>query len=296
MKITGQTSIYGIIGCPVKHSLSPVFQSYFAKKYGMSAVYVPFHVEERNLQTAITGLGALGVQGVNITVPYKEKVLPFTECDGDVVQIGAANTLHQNVLGDWQASNTDWKGVAAVLQGAGLPLQNESLLLFGAGGTSRAVLHAVSSLGFKSVGICNRSPERVSVLLEHVAQYYPQLDCFQVAWNQQAVSAASKDSHFIVNTTSIGLVEACQFPFELGGSGWAMDAVYKPAGETPFTLAASQGGRLAIDGLAMLIAQGASSFNIWHPSVEPDKLDALMWMEHQLGRKSVILPGWEGFK
>jgi len=295
VKITGQTSTYGIIGCPVKHSLSPVFQAYFAKKHGISAVYVPFHVEERNLQAAITGLGALGVQGVNITVPYKEKVLQFAECNRDVVQIGAANTLHQNSSGDWQASNTDWQGVAAVLKGTGMPLEGESLLLFGAGGTSRAVLHAVSMLGLKKIGICNRSPERVNVLLEHVAQYYPKLDCFQVAWNQQAVSAACKDSHFMINTTSIGLMEACSFPFKLDGSGWAMDAVYKPAGETPFTLAASQGGRLAVDGLAMLIAQGASSFNIWHPSVEPDKLDALMWMEHQLGRKSVALPGWGGF-
>ncbi|MDQ6954093.1 MAG: shikimate dehydrogenase [Mariprofundaceae bacterium] len=291
--ITGETKVYGIIGCPVRHSLSPVFQAYFARKHGLDVVYTPYHVEEGQLKQAVRGLASLGVLGVNVTVPYKEAMLPYVHADDDVQCIGAANTLKWDGS-VWLASNTDWQGINTVFAGTGLILKGEHLLLFGAGGTARAVLHAASKHGLSRVAICNRSPERVKLLIEHAQRYYPGMHCYALAWQQAAVTAACHTSSMVLNTTSIGLSAADVFPFQIYGQGWLLDAVYKPSGETAFLHAAALSDRSMTDGLAMLVAQGAKSFRDWHPECRPDTLDALAWMEAQLERQPIVFPGWEG--
>ena len=291
MKITGKTNIYGIIGCPIKHSLSPVFQAYFAQQHDLDVVYVPYHVEAEGVRVALEGLAASGVQGLNVTVPHKESVLPYVHADEDVKCIGAANTLIQK-SNIWHASNTDWQGVAKVLQGTGLPLQGSSILLFGAGGTARAVLHAAHAQGIAHMMICNRSSERVDTLIAHAKKYYSDMSCTSVEWNQKSVASACGEASVVINTTSIGLSDDDVFPFDVSGEGWAMDAVYKPSGQTAFGKAVTK--RQFVDGLPMLIAQGAKSFVIWHPDSKPDILNTLTWMEHKLMRESTKLPSWEG--
>jgi len=293
VEITGKTKIYGIIGCPIQHSLSPVFQAYFARQYCLDVAYIPYQVEENNLKNALDGLLALGVQGMNVTVPYKEAVLPYAQADEDVQCIGAANTL-KLVAGSWQASNTDWQGVASVFAGTGLSLKGEHVLLFGAGGTARAVLHAAYKQGVASVAICNRSPERVTRLIEHANHHYPNMECYAVDWKQDEVTSMCHKSPMVMNTTSIGLSDSDVFPFQISGQGWLMDAVYKPSGKTAFVHAAALSERCVTDGLPMLVAQGAKSFANWHPQQTPDILDALAWMETKLKRWTTVFPGWEG--
>jgi len=292
MTLTGKTQIYGIIGNPVTHSLSPVFQAYFAEKHAIDAVYVPFSVNPKGLGVVLDGLRGASVQGLNVTVPFKESVLPYMCMDDDVRCMGAANTL--KIKDDkWYAHNTDWQGVYAVMQGSGLNVQDQNLLLFGAGGTARAVLHAAAALGFARVWICNRSDERREALVEHSMKTYPQMVCEGITWHQDAIDKVSHDACFMVNTTTIGLSGHQDFPFQLRGDGWAMDAVYRPDGETAFVRAAGLAGRTAMDGLPMLLAQGATSFEIWHPEQQLSRLDVLHWMVERLNRKPLRLPGWE---
>ncbi len=278
------------MGCPIKHSLSPVFQAYFARQHDLDLVYVPYHVETEGIKIALEGLAASGVQGLNVTVPYKESVLSYVHADEDVKCIGAANTLIQK-SNIWYASNTDWQGVVKVLQGTSSPLQGSSLLLFGAGGTARAVLHAAHAQGIANIIICNRSSERVGTLIAHAKKYYSDISCIKVGWDQTSVASACSEASVVINTTSIGLSDDDIFPFDVSGDGWAMDAVYKPSGQTAFGKAVKK--RQFVDGLPMLIAQGAASFSIWHPESNPDILSTLAWMENKLMRKSTRLPGWE---
>lgn len=282
MAITGTTSVYGIIGHPVAHSLSPLFQGEFFREFSIDGVYVPFPVEPERLTQALEGLAAVGVAGFNVTVPHKEAVYAQLSGDADAEAIGAVNTVRRQGEG-WEATNTDWLGFAGVLAGLGVDTAASEALVFGAGGTARAAVHALAKAGAPAVHLCNRSRQRLEALLAHAQDRYPGTRFSAVAWEQGAVTAASSASRVMVNTTSIGLGEASgPFPFRLTGEGVAVDAVYARDGATPFVAAAS--GRLAVDGLPMLVAQGAESFAYWFPDHTPDRMSALRWLEGRLKR------------
>lgn len=258
----------------------------------MNAVYVPFSVQESDLESALQGLWALNVQGFNVTVPHKESVIPYVEPDDCARVIGAVNTVMRSESG-WQATNTDWIGFSAALEGVEADLQGANVLMFGAGGTAKAVVYALSRLAIAKLYICNRSRDRAEMLAAHTRENYPQIDCELVDWREQDVEDVSLKSSVLINTTSIGLKEGAVFPFALHGQGVAVDAVYRPDGETAFCKAAKASGRVSIDGLPMLIAQGSASFSNWHGSEGLNRLEALRWTETEIGRSRTHLPGWE---
>ncbi len=291
MKIDGTTKTYGIIGWPVKHSLSPVFQTTFLQQNNINAAYLPFAVAPDLLVDAMSGLWALGIEGFNVTVPHKESVFQMVSSDEDALLIGAVNTVKRSEAG-WIATNTDWLGFLAVVEGLGFATAGQSALLFGAGGTARAVLHALARMELDTIYICNRNPERLAAFLSFAQSSYPQVSCQAVDWQQKTVTEACQRSALLVNTTSIGLQDGMDFPFDLSaGHGVAIDAVYKPDGQTAFVRAASA-TRGVVDGLPMLIAQGAEAFAWWHGSKRPDCSLALNQIEQQLGREPLTLPGW----
>lgn len=283
VEVTGKTRVFGIIGDPVSHSLSPLFQNRFALQHDIDAVYVPLRVVEGQVETALAGLWAADVQGFNVTVPHKETVAGLVKLDEAAQLIGAVNTVRRAADG-WQGGNTDWQGVRDALHGLGARLEGMQVLLIGAGGTARAVLHALAQGGVRQVHICNRSPQRLHDLLQHAADTYPDMQACSLDWQRDAIEAMALNCPLLINTTSIGLGEAGDgFPFAIGGEGVALDAVYAPDGRTPFVLAAQRGGRRVIDGLPMLLAQGAASFDWWH-GVRPDVASVMTWLEERLGR------------
>jgi len=291
MKIDGTTKTYGIIGWPVKHSLSPVFQSDFLQQSSINAVYLPFAVAPDLLEAAMDGLWALGVEGFNVTVPHKESVFQMVSADEAARLIGAVNTV-KRVESGWVATNTDWLGFSAVVDGLGLETAGRSALLFGAGGTAKAVLHALAQMQLECIYICNRNPDRLAGFISAAQVAYPELKCRAVSWQQDDVTAACRASELLINTTSIGLQDGQGFPFEISAaSGVAIDAVYKPDGRTAFTLAASAHCKV-VDGLPMLIAQGAEAFAWWHDCSRPDCSMALAQVEQLLGREALQMPGW----
>ena len=144
--ISGATRVYGIIGHPVAHSLSPLFQAEFFRQFSIDGVYVPFPVEPARLEAALDGLAAVGVVGFNVTVPHKEAVYALLGGDADAEAIGAVNTVRRDDAG-WAATNTDWLGFAGVLEGLGVDAGKGAALVFGAGGTARAAVHALAKAG-----------------------------------------------------------------------------------------------------------------------------------------------------
>ncbi len=296
MQINGATTTYGIIGWPVEHSLSPVFQARFIQSNHLNAVYIPFAVTPELLKQAMQGLSVLGVEGFNVTVPHKESVFGMVEADADAKKIGAVNTVRRSTAG-WQATNTDWRGFKAVVEGLDVDVLGKKALLFGAGGTARAVLHALAELKLDKVLICNRNPDRLAAFISLAQESYPDLNVQSLLWQQDDVSAACQEASLVINTTSIGLKADQIFPFVLScngmsGDGIGIDAVYRPDGNTAFVKAAVSAGRTAVDGLPMLIAQGALAFAWWHDCEVPDFTQALHQMQLDLGRDIAVLPGW----
>jgi len=257
----------------------------------MDAVYVPFCIKRSDVAGALEGLWAAGIEGFNVTVPHKEVALHMVEADAGAKCIGAVNTVRRTAAG-WQGTNTDWQGFRDVLRGMEMDVSEAEVLLFGAGGTARAVLHALAQEKVAKVSVCNRGKDRLHAFIGHASETYPKLAVEAVAWNQQDVGEACERAVLMVNTTSIGLKDKAEyFPFQLTGNGVALDAVYAQDGNTAFVCAAKQSGYKSIDGLPMLLAQGVTSFYYWH-QIEPARTSALRWLEARLGREPTDLPGW----
>ncbi len=272
MMVNGKTSLYGIIGNPVVHSLSPVMHNTAFAALSLNGIYVPMQV--RNVADGLRGLAALGFTGVSVTVPHKETVMEYLdEIDPVARRIGAVNTLLFRSHPDSGAVvsrgfNTDWLGSNLALAEQ-MKLEGSRILILGAGGAAKAVGFGLVEAGAEVV-ICNRSEERG----QELARW---LDCRFCTIDQLAGIQADG----LVNTTSVGMEpHADGIPIDpdlLSGFSVVMDIVYAPLATTLLKKAAAAGCR-TIDGLAMLLYQGAVQFKIWTGKQPPQDVmrDALL--------------------
>jgi len=256
MEINGKTELYGVIGNPVKHSLSPVFQNVGFEELKINAVYLPFEVE--NFEETVKGLLLLkNLKGFNITVPYKESILQFGDyLSEEVKEIGSANTLKKGEKGV-ELYNTDWIGFLKALEELVNP-KGKRVLVLGAGGTAKAVIYALKRVKAE-VYIWNRTEAKAKMLAEKFGT--------QILKNLDSVG----DFDVIVNTTSVGLKEDDPplFDYErIKPKQVVFDVIYR---ETPLVKIARKKGAKAANGLKMLLYQGVESFKIWtgeEPPVE----------------------------
>ncbi len=262
MKITGKTSVYGIFGFPVKHSLSPLMQTAAFQHCGIDAVYVPFEVSPEKLEDGIKGVKALNVKGINVTVPHKEKVCELVDyLSEDAEFLGAANTI-KNENGVLTGYNTDAEGFLRSLLEEGINIEGKKVLMFGAGGAARAVGYALLKGGAKVVHLVNRNFQRAKEVGELLSKrgkvlVYP--------LKENIVESLVEDVEIIVNTTSVGMKESDPRLFEysvIRKETVVVDIIYNPP-ITPLLKAAKEKGCKIVNGLGMLVHQGAIAFEIW---------------------------------
>lgn len=258
--ITGRTRVVGIIGDPVAHSRSPAMHNAAFAALGLDWVYVPFPVAGANVTAAVAAVRALGLAGVNVTVPHKEAVIPHLDALTPLARrIGAVNTIVNRggrLLGD----NTDVHGFAATVRQQRLRLRGCHVLIIGAGGAARAVLFALADAGVGRVTIANRTAARASAL----AQRMRGLRRDTVSLAALADDGLLGDVAVVVNTTSLGL-HATTFP-PLAAAATRRGCVFIDllyGGDTPFLHRARAAGRRTCDGAEMLLHQGARAFTIW---------------------------------
>ncbi|MGC8667588.1 MAG: shikimate dehydrogenase [Chthonomonadales bacterium] len=264
--ITGATKVLGVFGYPVAHSLSPAMHNAAIAALGLHYVYIPFSVPPAELGAAIRSIRALGIVGVNLTIPHKERALAFLdEVAPDALEVGAVNTLCQ--AGERLVGyNTDGAGFLAPLRARGISVKGMRVLVVGAGGAARSVVYALVHEGAHVI-VTNRNPERAAALVESVncslragAEWLP-LD----ASEELARRASAADMW--VNTTPVGMHphEDAEPPVpveRLRGRMVVYDLIYNPL-ETRLLSAAKRVGAVAINGVAMLVGQGAASFRLW---------------------------------
>ena len=265
--VQGTTQIYGVIGDPISHSLSPSLHNPAFAALGIDAVYVTFRVSPSSLEDALRGLLALNVQGINVTVPHKSEVFQYVDEVTDTARrIGAVNTL-RNDSGHWIGENTDATGFIRSLEPLGLSLPGSSVGMLGAGGAAKGVAVGLLEAGVSRLFITNRSYDRATVLAE----------LLKASFGQQSVSAVSleelekKELNLLVNTTTVGS-DGHSSPAKLNRFdklGAVTDIIYRPS-RTPLLLEAEKLGLPNLNGGGMLLYQGISAFSFWTRRTAPE--------------------------
>lgn len=271
MKINGKTKVLGILGSPVEHSLSPAMHNASIQALGLDYAYVPFHVEEEDLGTAVNGLRALGVKGFNVTIPHKTAVMPFLDKISPEAELsGAVNTVssEKNSLVGY---NTDGTGLLKSLrEDLEFDPAGASVLLLGAGGAARGALAALCTAGISRVIIANRTGRRGLELMEHFIGKFSSISFGISSIEPMELETNLKSVDLLLNTTSVGMNGSAFTGINLAAmsSGSAVyDMVYSPP-ETPLLAEAAKIGITRANGLGMLAAQGEAAFSIW-TGIEP---------------------------
>ncbi len=261
-KIDRRTSVYGVIGDPVAHSLSPQMQNAGFAARRMNAVYVPFLVRRgaRGLRDFLGAIGPLGVKGFSVTIPHKEAILEFLDdCDPLAAEIGAVNTVVVRGGGKLFGYNTDYVGVLRALERR-IPLAGSCVLILGAGGAARATAFALAQAG-ANVRICARRPERAKALARAVGGE---------AIERRRLRGEYFDA--IVNATPVGMhPDTKASPLEANELNCRLvfDSIYRPR-KTKLLEMAERRGIETVSGVEMFVAQGSAQWEIWTGERAPE--------------------------
>ncbi len=266
--ITGKTKLLGVIGHPVEHSLSPVMHNAALAKLGLDYVYLPFPISPENLATAIAGFASIGIVGFSITIPHKQTILPLLSTISPIAQvIGAVNTVTRQ--GDtWVGTNTDVEGFIAPLQTTyHQDWSQKKAVILGNGGAARAVVAGCIQLGLAEIHVVGRNCQKLQAFRQSW-QNSPFADQFQIhEWTE--LPNLLHQANLLVNTTPIGMYPhindsplSSQEISYLPQEAIVYDLIYIPKPSKFLHLAETQGA-IIIDGLEMLVQQGAAALKIW---------------------------------
>jgi shikimate dehydrogenase len=257
----------GVIGWPVAHSKSPRIHRFWLEKLGIDGDYGRFPVHPDMLSTAVRALPALGLRGINVTVPHKLAVMGHLDrLSPAAIAVGAVNTVVVEADGTLFGTNTDVDGIVEPLRTAGL--QGRKVVIAGTGGAARAALAAMQALETGEITLLARDFAKAEALLAAMNIPNARVLPFEKA-------ALAGDSALFFNATTLGMTGQPPLPLDLAGFLPAMtvfDAVYAPL-ETPLLAAAKGLGMPVIDGLAMLVGQAATAFALFYGAVAPRQHD-----------------------
>ncbi len=267
--IGGKTTVCGVIGCPIEHTISPLMHNFYAGRLGLDLAYLPFLVQPDQVGAAVSGAFALNIQGLNVTVPHKQGVMPhLTGIDEAASVIGAVNTLVRTADG-YKGYNTDAAGLKRAMQEEQISITGQTCILLGAGGAAKAALYMLAKEGAGKIYLLNRSVEKAGQLARHISQTlgYTSVEVGPIdAWQ-----GIQEEKCLAIQTTSVGmyphpddiLIEDPAFYDKLHT---AVDIIYTPM-ETGFMKRAEAAGAKTMNGLTMLMYQGIAAFELWNPGV-----------------------------
>lgn len=271
-ELNGETRVVGVIGWPVRHSLSPAMQNAAIAQLGLNWIYVPFEVSPTRLPEAIEGMRALGIVGLNVTVPHKEGVADLVDELGETARaLGAANTV-RNQDGRLIGYNTDGDGFLRSLREADETIAGKRVVLLGAGGSARSVAYAVARNGCASLAVVNRTVARAQELAARIGELTgAAIEAVDLASGRS--QECVRDAQVIIDSTPQGMHPNCDVepvvPAEWLSEGQLVcDLVYIPR-DTCLLQAARRRGARTLDGTGMLVHQGAIALELWTGAAAP---------------------------
>jgi len=264
MKARRLPSLVGIFGYPIAHTRSPAMHNAAFRALKLNWYYLPFAVTPDGLADAVRAIRVLGLAGVNLTIPHKERVLPYLDgVSAEARLIGAVNTVvnrGERLIGH----NTDGRGFLQALRAEwNESLRGQGVCLLGAGGAARAVAVALVRAGISRLFIANRGLERARAMSRLV--HGRSVKVGAIPLSDGAVRHAAEECRYLVNSTAIGLHPSdprLVSPEVVGCFPYVCDLIYQPA-VTPLLRDAKSAGCHTMNGLGMLVYQGALSFELW---------------------------------
>lgn len=261
---SGTTGVLGVFGHPIAHSLSPSMHNAAIEALGLDYVYVPFDVAPENLRQALEGVRALGIAGVNVTIPHKSAVIPYLdEVEEDAREIGSVNTI-SNMGGRLVGASTDGPGFLRSLAETGFAPRGSRVVVLGAGGAGRAVTFALAKTGAHVV-VLDEAQGKAEQLAVEVARVAGE-DCARAEPVLARLAEHLRDAELLVNCTPVGMHprdDRMPVPAELLRPDLLVyDLIYNPI-KTKLLTAAAAVGACTMNGVKMLVYQGAVSFRIW---------------------------------
>ena len=271
--ITSKTSFIALIGDPVSHSLSPIMQNAALQYLGLDLIHIAIPCKDEDLELVINSLKKINCKGLNITIPYKEKVFNLcSEISPIASKLKAINTLKLNSKQEWSGTNTDVEGFIYPLKK--LNLTKKQSIVLGSGGAARSVIQGLIDLNLSKISVVSRNKSSLDELIKN---FENQIELHGFSNNDNQVQNLIEEADLIVNTTPVGMKtakhEINQFPY--GESFWrslnsktiVYDLIYNPS-PTQLLKFSAKKGCMTIDGLQMLVAQGLKSLSFWTNGLE----------------------------
>ena len=280
MEINGKTKLMGLIGNPVEHTMSPVIHNTIAEHMNENMAYLPFPVKE-DLEVAVKGAYALGVQGINVTVPYKSDVMSsLIDVDRQAAIIGAVNTLVK-ADGGYKGFNTDLPGLYRAMKSDGIELTDAKVVILGAGGAARSAAFLCAFHAAKELYILNRTVEKAELVAEEVKEKtgFDKV----VAMALTDYDKLSGDGYLCIQATKVGLYPnvddtPVKEPAFYEKIAVLYDLIYTPW-ETMCMRLARESGAKAYNGLKMLLYQAVAAYEMWNNTSVSEEIAAYAYEE-----------------
>jgi shikimate dehydrogenase len=269
----GTTRVVGVIGWPVRHSLSPPMQNAALAALGLNWVYVPFAVAPEHVPAALAAVRALDLVGLNVTIPHKTAVVrEMDDLDDAARDLDAVNTVvHRG--GRLTGYNTDGEGFLRSLREMGEEVAGRPVCLIGAGGSARAVALAVCRAGAASLTVVNRTLAKALALVEALGGLVPGADLQAVALEAPQAGAVVAAAELVIDSTAVGMYPQHEVP-PVVPEAWlragqvVCDLTYNPR-DTVLLQAARRRQARTLDGTGMLVHQGALALELWTGQCPP---------------------------
>ena len=266
--ITSKTNFLALIGNPVHHSLSPIMHNAAIKYLGLDLIYFAIPCHEKDFEIIIKSLSKINCKGINITIPFKEKVINYCSKISPLAEkIKAVNTLKPNGKGEWHGINTDVEGLTYPLKNLNL-LKKQGIIL-GSGGAARSAVQGLINLKMSEIIVISRNQTSLKNLLSDFKNYHI---IKGISFKNPHILDVINSADLIINTTPVGMINNTNIKDELpfGDKFWTSlnsktviyDLIYNPQ-ETSLLNFSRKKGCQTINGMQMLVAQGAKSLSYW---------------------------------
>lgn len=264
MLIDTATRLVGIIGNPLKQSLSPVMQNSTLQKMGLNYVYLPFVIEPDQLESTIKAVRVLDIAGLNVTIPYKQMIIPWLDNLSEEARMCGAVNVIKNINGKITGYNTDGKGFLASLHEQEIPVKGKAVFI-GAGGAARSVAYSLGANGIEHIDFLDIDKKQAAETAAWIKQ--KGFSSNGLLMNSDNFAQLSRDADFIINASPIGMhpgidVSPVADLDQVKKDCTVCDLIYNPY-TTRFLKMAEQLGLKTVKGLSMFVHQGALTLEIW---------------------------------